>query len=198
MSISGQIVSDIVAQLCLENSIQTLLNLPRNAHFQYVGLLDIVLSEYSDKSHNFRNFIFMTSHFSTLLGCASIKSFTFSISLFVDTYIFYRAGYSVFRFKKVTFKQLQNYRGMEMQNRFFIVDLNSLMRPIEFNLSLCWSYRSRLAFQLQLLGIELQTVKWFLYISDLTFSIHFFAKRTLGTHKLLDNFAKPVHELGSV
>lgn len=72
------------------------------------------------------------------------------------------------------------------------------MRPIEFNLSLCWSYRSRLAFQLQLLGIELQTEKWFLYISDLTFSIHFFAKRTLGTHKLLDNFVKPVHELGSV
>ena len=41
-------------------------NLPRNAHFWQVGLLDIVLSEYSDKSHNFRNFIFMTSHFSTL------------------------------------------------------------------------------------------------------------------------------------
>ena len=114
MSISGQIVSDIVAQLCLENSIQTLLNLPRNAHFRHVGLLDIVLSEYSDKSHNFGNFIFMTSHFSTLLGCALSKCFTFSISLFVDTYIFYRAGYSVFRFKKVTFKQLQNYRGMEM------------------------------------------------------------------------------------
>ena len=29
MSISGQIVSEIVAQLCLENSIQTLLNLFR-------------------------------------------------------------------------------------------------------------------------------------------------------------------------
>ena len=40
---------------------------PRNAHFWQVGLLDIVLSEYPDKSHNFRNFIFMTSHFSTLL-----------------------------------------------------------------------------------------------------------------------------------
>ena len=36
-------------------------NLPRNAHFWQVGLLDIVLSEYPDKSHNFRNFIFMTS-----------------------------------------------------------------------------------------------------------------------------------------
>ena len=42
-------------------------NLPQNAHFWQVGLLDIVLSEYPDKSHNFRNFIFMTSHFSTLL-----------------------------------------------------------------------------------------------------------------------------------
>ena len=41
-------------------------NLPPNAHFWQVGLLDIVLSEYPDKSHNFRNFIFMTSHFSTL------------------------------------------------------------------------------------------------------------------------------------
>ena len=41
-------------------------NLPRNAHFWQVGLLDIVLSEYPDKSHNFRNFICMTSHFSTL------------------------------------------------------------------------------------------------------------------------------------
>ena len=86
MSISGQIVSEIVAQLCLENSIQTLLNffwddpkklrkvcmefsratisrdnLPRNAHFWQVGLLDIILSEYIDKFHNFRNFIFMTS-----------------------------------------------------------------------------------------------------------------------------------------
>ena len=28
--------------------------------------MEIVLSEYPDKSHNFRNFIFMTSHFSTL------------------------------------------------------------------------------------------------------------------------------------
>ena len=35
--------------------------LPRNAHFWQVGLLDIVLSEYPDKSYNFKNFIFMTS-----------------------------------------------------------------------------------------------------------------------------------------
>ena len=43
----------------------------RNAHFWQVGLLEIVLSEYPDKSHNFRNFIFMTSHFSTLLEISS-------------------------------------------------------------------------------------------------------------------------------
>ena len=30
--------------------------------------LDTVLSEYPDKSHNFRNFIFMTSHLSTLFS----------------------------------------------------------------------------------------------------------------------------------
>ena len=41
-------------------------NLPWNAHFWQEGLLDIVLSEYADKTHNFRNFIFMMSHFSTL------------------------------------------------------------------------------------------------------------------------------------
>ena len=43
-------------------------NLPRSAHFWQVGLLDTVLSEYPDKSYNFRNFIFMTSHFSTLFN----------------------------------------------------------------------------------------------------------------------------------
>jgi len=32
-------------------------NLPQNSHFWQVGP-DIVLSEYPDKSHNFRNFIF--------------------------------------------------------------------------------------------------------------------------------------------
>ena len=41
-------------------------NLPRNARFWQVGLLDIPLSEYPDKSHNFRNLIVMTSHFSNL------------------------------------------------------------------------------------------------------------------------------------
>ena len=34
--------------------------LPRNASFWQVGLLDVVLSEYPDKSHNFANLIFMT------------------------------------------------------------------------------------------------------------------------------------------
>ena len=38
---------------------------PQSAHFWQVGLLDIDLSEYLDKSHNFWNFIFMTSPFST-------------------------------------------------------------------------------------------------------------------------------------
>ena len=33
----------------------------RNSHFWQVGLLDVVLSEYPDKSLNFRNLIFMTS-----------------------------------------------------------------------------------------------------------------------------------------
>ena len=50
-------------------------NLLRNAHFWQVGLLDIFLSEYPDKSHNFRNFIFMTSHFSTLSALCSLITF---------------------------------------------------------------------------------------------------------------------------
>ena len=33
----------------------------RNSHFWQVGLLDVVLSEYPDKSLNFRNLFFMTS-----------------------------------------------------------------------------------------------------------------------------------------
>ena len=88
MSISGQTVSEIVAQLCLENSVQTLLNFfgttplkirrvcmefseynrltsqrqfAPKCSFLISRPLDIVLSEFPDKSHNFRNFIFMTS-----------------------------------------------------------------------------------------------------------------------------------------
>ena len=83
-SISGQIVSEILAQLCSNDSIQIRLNLtqfitlgiesnlegfvlvhwsllPRNASFWQVSPLDIVLSEYPDKSHYFTNLIFMTS-----------------------------------------------------------------------------------------------------------------------------------------
>ena len=83
-SISGQIVSEILAQLCSYDSIQILPNvaqfitsgtesnlegfvfsywslLPRNASFWQVGLLYIVLSEYPDKSHDFTNLIFMMS-----------------------------------------------------------------------------------------------------------------------------------------
>ena len=86
MSISGKIVSEMLAgytqktpyfwgstqksleaRVCMEFSKHNWAtydlrdNLPRNAHFWQVGLLDIGLSEYPDKSHNFRNFIFMTS-----------------------------------------------------------------------------------------------------------------------------------------
>ena len=37
-------------------------NLPRNAGFWQVDLLDVVLSEYPDESHNFTN-LFFTHHF---------------------------------------------------------------------------------------------------------------------------------------
>ena len=84
-----QIVSEIVAQSCLQNSIQTLLNFfwvdPKKKLEGFVwSFLSITglrsqrqfaakrsflasrpllhcFSEYPDKSHNFRNFIFMTS-----------------------------------------------------------------------------------------------------------------------------------------
>ena len=39
--------------------------------FHEVGLLDLVLSEYPDKSHNFTNLFFMTSHFRTLYSLYS-------------------------------------------------------------------------------------------------------------------------------
>ena len=44
---------------------------PEMLIFWPLGLLDIVLSEYPDTSHNFRNFIFMMSHFNTLLHGSS-------------------------------------------------------------------------------------------------------------------------------
>ena len=43
--------------------------------------MDIVLSEYPDKSHNCRNFIFMTSHFSTKLLYHTESTWTFKQSL---------------------------------------------------------------------------------------------------------------------
>ena len=46
--------------VCSYQSI-TELTSQRNAHFWQVGLLDIVLSEYPDKSHDFRNLILITS-----------------------------------------------------------------------------------------------------------------------------------------
>ena len=41
-------------------------NLPRIANFWRVGVLEVVLSEYLNKSHNFTNSFSMTSHFGTL------------------------------------------------------------------------------------------------------------------------------------
>ena len=54
LAFGGQIVSEILAQLCSENCIQTLLNLfwvalSLNPNFWQVGLLDVVLLEYPDK-----------------------------------------------------------------------------------------------------------------------------------------------------
>ena len=92
ISIPGEIVFVILAQLCSDDSLQILLNLTqviitiRNhvkfrricmessdqnrpsicetiypASFWQVGLSELVLSKYSNKSHNFKNLIFMTS-----------------------------------------------------------------------------------------------------------------------------------------
>ena len=60
-SISGQIVSEILAQLCSNDSIQILLNLTQFIALESESNIDVVLSEYPDKSHNFTNLIFMTS-----------------------------------------------------------------------------------------------------------------------------------------
>ena len=55
--------------------------MPQNASFWQVGLLDVVLSD-PDKSHNFTNLIFMTSHSRTLL----FDSQTYVIQVHIDTY----------------------------------------------------------------------------------------------------------------
>ena len=64
-SIVGQIVSEILPQLCFDDSIQILLNLTWvwivfNANLWQVGVLEVALSEYLDKFHNFTNLIFKT------------------------------------------------------------------------------------------------------------------------------------------
>ena len=46
-------------------------NCPEMLIFLQVGL---VLSEYPDKSHDFRNVIFMTSHFRTLYRCLQAEN----------------------------------------------------------------------------------------------------------------------------
>ena len=48
-------------------------NLPRNPSFWLVDHLDVVLSEYSDKSLNFRNLIFMTSPLSNSITDPLLK-----------------------------------------------------------------------------------------------------------------------------
>ena len=52
---------------------------PKCSFLAICPFLDIVLSEYPDKSHNFGNFIFMTSHFSTLFApiLTPIRAFFF-------------------------------------------------------------------------------------------------------------------------
>ena len=52
-------------------------NLPQIANFWRVGVLDVVLSEYLNKSHNFTNFIFydVTLRYSIACGRIQFKSF---------------------------------------------------------------------------------------------------------------------------
>ena len=64
ISISEQIVPEILAQLCSDDSIQirlnlTWINLSHSASSWQAGLLVVVISEYPDKSHNFTNLIFL-------------------------------------------------------------------------------------------------------------------------------------------
>ena len=58
-------------RICTESSQHGLIpqrQFAQNASFLQVGLLDVVFSEYPDKSHNFTNLFVMTSHFRTLLA----------------------------------------------------------------------------------------------------------------------------------
>ena len=72
----GQIVCEMLASFDLESSEHNWANVSGKAKFWQVGLSDVVLSEYPDKSHYFPNLIFMTSSFIkkfiqvvTSLGC---------------------------------------------------------------------------------------------------------------------------------
>ena len=56
-SISGQIVSEILAQLCSNDSIQIFLNLTQFIALGSESNIDVVLSEYPDKSRNFTKLI---------------------------------------------------------------------------------------------------------------------------------------------
>ena len=60
-SIVGQIVSEILAQSCSDDSIQAPSEVDLGLNVWQVGLLDVVLLEYLDKSHNFTNVFVMTS-----------------------------------------------------------------------------------------------------------------------------------------
>ena len=76
INISGQIVSEILAQLCPDNSLQTLLNLFRVDPSQF----DLVLSEYPDKSQNFRIYFLWRHHFRTLSSLKWKTSFLLDVS----------------------------------------------------------------------------------------------------------------------
>ena len=61
-SIVGQIVFEILAQLCSDDSIVILLNFGRICiSFWQEGILDVFLLEYPDESHSFTNCIVMMS-----------------------------------------------------------------------------------------------------------------------------------------
>ena len=63
IGVLGQVISEILAQLCSDDFIQILRdNLPHNASFWQLGRLDVVLSEYPDKLHNFDKFNFLGHH----------------------------------------------------------------------------------------------------------------------------------------
>ena len=106
MSISGQIFSEMLAgytQKTPHKPFENFLGRPKkiqkglyraglrsqrefapHAHFWQEGLLVIFLSEYPDKSHDFINFIFMTSLFSTLYWALKSPFRALISSVFLD------------------------------------------------------------------------------------------------------------------